>query len=161
MFFIMRSKLLAALFFCGVALTAVADEGKVDVLYVDGTSHVIMLSQVAKLQVADGNAVFSDKGGNTTATHKIADIEKISLTAGTTSVASLKGGNDVTLRSNDNMISAEGLANGKQLEIYTTSGELVGKSVSADGKATVNVQSLANGVYVIKAGGKSLKMVKR
>ncbi len=157
----MRSKLLAALFFCGIALTAAADEGKVDVLYVDGTSHVITLSQVAKLQVADDNAVFSDKDGNTVATHKIVDIEKISLTAGTTSIASQKRGSDVTLRSNGNTISAEGLADGKQLEIFSTSGELVGKAVSANGKAMVDVQSLANGVYVIKAGGQSLKMVKR
>ena len=156
-----KSKLLAALFFCGVALTAAADEGKVDVLYVDGTSHVITLSQVAKLQVIDGNAVFSDKAGNAKASHKIADIDKISLTPGTSSVASLKGAGTVTVRSNGNAVSAEGLADGKSLEIFSMGGELVGKAVSADGKAVVNVQSLAGGVYVIKAGGQSLKMVKR
>lgn len=157
----MKTKLLAALFLCGVALSAAADDGKVDVLYVDGTSHVITLSQVAKMQVADGNAVFFGKDGKTAATHKISDIEKINLTVSTTSISQTKGENGIIVRSNGNTVSVEGLADGKSLEIFSAGGELLRKTTSVNGKAAVDVTSLANGVYVVKADGKSLKMVKR
>ena len=157
----MKSRLLSALFLCSVALTAAAGDGKVNVLYVDGTPHEVLLSEVAKLQVADGNAILVGKDGQTVASHKIADIEKIDLTASTSCIASLNGGKGLTLRSSGNVVTAEGLADGKCLEVYSAGGELVGKGVSTDGKASVNVQQLATGVYVIKAGGQSLKMVKR
>ena len=157
----MKTKLFAALFLCGVALSATADDGKVDVLYVDGTSHVITLSQVAKLQVADDNAVFYGKDGKITETHKISDIEKITLTAATSSISQTKGENGIVVRSDGNTVSVEGLADGKSLEIFSAGGELLKKAASVGDKASVDVSSLANGVYVVKADGKSLKMVKR
>lgn len=156
-----KSKLLTALLFCSAIFTATAYNGKADVLYVDGTSHSITLTQVAKLQVTDGNAIFLGKDGKTVATHKISDIQKINLTAGTTSITQKKDGNGIILRSYDNMVSAEGMADGKVLEIFSAGGELVKKVVSTNGKATADVHSLANGIYVIKADGQSLKMVKR
>lgn len=157
----MKTKLLVTLCLCGMALCASADDGKVDVLYVDGTSHVITLSQVAKMQVADGNAVFFGKDGKTAATHKISDIEKINLTAATTSISQNKAGNGIVVRSDRNTVSVEGMADGKMLEIFSVGGALVKKAASVNGKATVDVTALADGVYVVKADGKSLKMVKR
>ena len=50
--------------------------------------------------------------------------------------------------------------NGKALEVYTVFGKLAGKAVAKGGKATVNAASLTNGVYVIKAEGQALKMIK-
>lgn len=157
----MKSRLLSALLFCCAALSASADDGKVNVLYVDGTSHVVQLAQVAKLQVADGNAVMTDKDGKTVASHKISDIEKIELTASTSSIAQAKGNGGITLRSSGSTVSAEGLADGKSLEIYSAAGELVGKAVAKGGKAELSVEQLAGGVYVVKAGQQSIKMVKR
>ena len=51
--------------------------------------------------------------------------------------------------------------NGKALEVYTVFGKLAGKAVAKGGKATVNAASLTNGVYVIKAEGQALKMIKK
>ena len=53
------------------------------------------------------------------------------------------------------------MTDGTALELYSASGKLVGKTVARGGKATLNAASLASGVYVVKAQGQSLKMVKR
>ena len=50
-----RRCFLAALLFCAVSCPMMAQGGKVNVLYLDGTAHEVQMSQVAKLTVADGN----------------------------------------------------------------------------------------------------------
>ena len=159
----MKSYILSALFFCSSAIAVSAQNGKVDVLYVDGSSHVVQMSQVARLEVSgdDVNLVAAD--GSTVASHKIADVDKIQLGGTASSIASLggKGGSSVTLRSNGYTVTAEGLADGSLLGVYTTDGVLVAKAVSRGGTATLDLSHTAAGVYVFKADGKSMKMVKR
>ena len=46
-----KNYFISALLFCGVSLMANAQDTKVNVLYLDGTPHVVQMSQVAKLKV--------------------------------------------------------------------------------------------------------------
>ena len=45
--------------------------------------------------------------------------------------------------------------------VYSQNGMLIGKAKAKGGSAHVDATSYPNGVYVIKAGGRSLKMVKK
>lgn len=149
------------LMFCGMSLTAAAQNGKLNVLYLDGTPHVVQMSQVAKLKVSGDDVSLLAANGTAVATHKVGDIDKIELTAGTTSVASLLKQQAITIRYNGKTITAEGIADGKTLGVFAADGALAAKAVARKGKATIDASALAAGVYIVKAEGQSLKMVKR
>lgn len=151
----------AALLFCAVSTPSLAQESKVNVLYLDGSAHEVQMSQVAKLTVADGNVKFLSKSGETVATHELEKVDKIQLTGSTTGLVQLTKQSPITLRSNGYVITAEGMTDGKLLEVYTANGTLAAKAVAHDGKATIDATQLAAGVYVVKAENQSLKMVKR
>lgn len=156
-----KKYLLSTLLFFATSLTAVAGDTKVNVLYLDGQSHVVAMSQVAKLEVSGPDVKLVGQDGAVVATHKIADIDKIDLSGTAAGIGKVKEGTAITLRSNGYTLTAEGMTDGKALELYSASGKLVGKTVARGGKATLNAASLASGVYVVKAQGQSLKMVKR
>ena len=153
--------ILSALLLLATCFTAKADNGKVNVLLLDGQSHTVAMSTVSKLEISGDNILVVDKSGTTVGTYKMEDIDKISLTASTTGIGQVKASAPITIRSNGYTITAEGMTDGKALEVYTASGKLAGKAVAKGGKATVNAASLTNGVYVIKAEGQALKMVKK
>lgn len=143
------------------SLTVSAQEGKVNVLYLDGTAHEVQMSQVARLTVADGNMMLLSKSGEEVATHAIDKVDKIELTGSATAIAKLTKQTLITIRSNGYTITADGMTDGKQLEVYTAGGSLVATAVARDGKATIDAAQLTAGIYVVKAEGQSLKMVKR
>lgn len=153
--------ILSALLSLAICFTAKADNGKVNVLLLDGQSHEVAMSTVSKLEISGDNILVVDKSGTTVGTYKMEDIDKISLTASTTGIGQVKASAPITIRSNGYTITAEGMTDGKALEVYTVSGKLAGKAVAKGGKATVNAASLTNGVYVIKAEGQALKMIKK
>lgn len=156
-----KNYFISALLFCGVSLMANAQDTKVNVLYLDGTPHVVQMSQVAKLKVSGDDVSLLAHDGSAVATHKIADVDKIELTSIATSVASLNKKQAITIRYNGSNITAEGMADGKTLDVYAADGAAVAKAVARGGKATIDVSALAAGVYVVKAEGQSLKMMKR
>ena len=47
------------------------------------------------------------------------------------------------------------------LEVYAANGSLAAQTTARGGKAKIDATQLAAGVYVVKAEGQSLKMVKR
>ena len=158
----MKRYFLAALLLFGTSLTALADEGKLSVLYLDGQNHEVVLSKVEKLQVSGGDIKLVGRDGATVATHKLADVERIDLTASTpTGIGTVKNQGTITIRSNGYTITAEGMTDGQTLEVFTAQGKLAGKAVAHNGKATFHAASLAAGTYVVKAEGQSLKMVKK
>lgn len=141
--------------------SAQSNVGKVNVLYLDGTSHEVKMSEVARMEVADGNMKLIGKDAANTKTHKISDIKRIELTGSVTAIASLRQDNAITIRSNGYKITAEGIADGTTLEVYSQNGQLMGKAKAYDGHATYDATSLPLGIYVVKAGTGSLKMVKK
>ena len=156
-----RRYFLAALLLGALSCPMMAQDGKVNVLYLDGSAHEVQMSQVAKLKVSGDDVSLLAHDGSAVATHKISDIDKIELTSIATSVASLNKKQAITIRYNGSNITAEGMTDGKTLDVYAADGAAVAKAVARGGKATLDVSALAAGVYVVKAEGQSLKMMKR
>ena len=119
-----RRCFLAALLFCSVSCPMMAQGGKVNVLYLDGTAHEVQMSQVAKLTVADGNVKLLSKSGATVATHAVKNVDKIELKGSTAGMVQLTKQSPITLRSNGYTITAEGMTDGKLLEVYAANGSL-------------------------------------
>lgn len=119
-----RRCFLAALLFCAVSCPMMAQGGKVNVLYLDGTAHEVQMSQVAKLTVADGNVKLLSKSGATVATHAVKNVDKIELKGSTAGMVQLTKQSPITLRSNGYTITAEGMTDGKLPEVYAANGSL-------------------------------------
>lgn len=156
-----RKKLIATLLFCGASLMASAGDSKINVLYLDGQRHEVLMESVAKLEIDGDDVVLVGNDGVTVATHKINDIDKIELNASTDGISGAAAKDKIKVVSDGYSVTAEGMTDGKMLEMYTSAGKLVGKAVAHNGMATINATSLPSGVYVIKAQGQSLKVVKK
>ncbi len=157
-----RNYLLAALMLGATTSTALAtDKGELNVLYLDGSSHVMKMTQVEKIELSGDCVNVVAKDGTTT--HRISDISRIDLGDGTTAIANLKKDKacDIILHTEGYRITASGLADGSTLEVYAANGSLAARATARDGKATVNAGTLPGGVYLVKAAGQSLKMIKR
>lgn len=158
----MKHYFLASLMFCAMASTAMTtDNGEVNVLYLDGTSHIIKMTQIEKIEVESDHVNVVAKDG--TSQHMIDNISRIELGNGYTDIKQLKNSlqKGITILANGYTITAEGMTEGSTLEVYATNGTLMDKAIAKDGKATINAKAMNNGVYIIKAGSQSLKMVKK
>ena len=157
----MKNYFVTALLSLGFAFATYAQDTKVNVLYLDGTPHVVQMSQVKTLKITGDDVLLLSADGTTVATHNMADIDKIELTADATAINAPSKVQAVTIRYNGTSITASGMTNGHVLTVYATSGAVVAKAKARDGKATINVSDLGAGVYVVKTDGQTLKMVKR
>lgn len=157
----MKKYFVTAFLSLAFAFATNAQDTKVNVLYLDGTLHVVQMSQVQKLKITGDDVLLLSADGTTVATHKTADIDKIELTADVTAINTPSKVQAVTIRYNGTSITASGMTNGRALTVYATSGAVVAKAKARDGKATINVSDLGAGVYVVKTDGQTLKMVKR
>lgn len=159
----MKKKILTAMMLCGASLMALADGvTTLRVLYLDGTSHEVKMENVDKIALSAGTVGVVTLDGNTQ-THRMQDIDKIEFTDIPTAIGSVGDGRgtDIVVRSDGYAFTVSGLTDGQRVSVYTSGGALVSSAVSLDGAARVDASSYPDGVYVIKAGGKSLKMVKR
>ena len=61
----------------------------------------------------------------------------------------------------DGQLRIGNLAEGTQLDIYNAAGAHVMRATAAKGETRLNIEQLKSGVYVICAGNKAVKFVKR
>lgn len=158
-----KRNIVLSLLFSGCALTSFAAEGDdLLVLYLDGTSHSAKMETVEKITLADHTLTLVATDGSEES-KPIAQVDKILFGKNATGISTAKAAEDgdVIVRSTGYSFTAEGLRDGVTLTVYASDGKVVARSVAKDGKATVNASRLANGVYIVKAGNKSLKIVKR
>lgn len=157
----MRKLLITAALMCGICTTAFADN-EVNVLYLDGTPHIMKMSEIDKIELSTGS-IKVIKSSGTSETHEISKIDKIELKSGTNAVEQVQTakGADILVKTDGYGFEVSGLADGDNVMIYTQSGMLVGKARVNGSTAHVDASSYSNGIYIIKAGGKSLKMVKK
>ena len=154
----MKKKILSIALFAGIT-TATYAQGEVNVLYLDGTPHVIAMTDIDKIELTKGSINIVKIGG---ASESI-DINKIELKANATGINPITGKADgkIIVKADGYGFDVSGLANGAEVMVYSQNGMLIGKAKAKGGSAHVDAASYPNGVYVIKAGGRSLKMVKK
>lgn len=157
----MKKLLLTIALFAGIT-TATYAQGEVNVLYLDGTPHVIAMTDIDKIELTKGSINIVKVGGASESID-INKIDKIELKANATGINPITGKADgkIIVKADGYGFDVSGLANGAEVMVYSQNGMLIGEAKAKDGSARVDAASYPNGVYVIKAGGRSLKMVKK
>lgn len=92
--------------------------------------------------------------------YPVSDVKELRFASEVTAINGTKVGN-IAFSVNGNEITASGLKGGESLEVYGIDGKAIATaSVGADGTAAVNISALGSGIYVVKAGNKSYKVLK-
>lgn len=157
----MKKLLLTIALFAGIT-TATYAQGEVNVLYLDGTPHVIAMTDIDKIELSKGNINIIKVGGSKESI-EISKIDKIELKANATGINPVTGkaDNKIIVKADGYGFDVRGLADGAEVMVYSQNGMLIGKAKAKGGGAHIDAANYSNGVYVIKAGGRSLKMVKK
>lgn len=157
----MKRLFFVAAFVCGM-FTATFADNEVNVLYLDGTPHVIKMTDIDKIEFSAGSLSVAKTDGSSE-THAIKDIDKITFDGILTAVDKTKkaAAGDITVKANGYAFEVSGLQDNADVAVYTQNGMLVGKAKASDGSARVDASGYSAGVYIIKAGGRSLKMIKK
>lgn len=146
----------------GAMFTATFADNELNVLYLDGTPHVIKMTDIDKIELSAGTVSVAKFDG-TSEQYAIKDIDKITFNDGTTAVDKLKNsvGGDITVKADGYGFEVSGLKDGADVAVYSQGGTLMGKAKAGGGSAQVDASGYPGGVYIIKAGGRSLKMIKK
>ena len=120
------------------------------------------MTDIDKIELTKGSINIVKVGGASESID-INKIDKIELKANATGITTITGKADdkIIVKADGYGFDVSGLANGAEVMVYSQNGMLIGKAKAKGGSAHVDAASYPNGVYVIKAGGRSLKMVKK
>ena len=138
------------------SLSAMADDYSLYILQSTGQTSY-QLADLQKITFSEGKVVILTKSGET-AQVPISSISRMyfdltSPETGLDNVDTRRG-----LAWDGQRLSFEGLTG--RVEVFQTSGALVKQAVASDGGA-INLSQLPAGVYIVKAAGKSFKIVKK
>ena len=149
----MKKKIIALL--CLLMAGGAATVSAAAILTVNGT----VVEKVPTHITFDGDNVVVHYGDNTSSTHDMGDVSFMfdSLT-GLTDLKTFTFNGAI----NGGMLEVGGVNAGTTINVYSITGQLTATAVSdAEGNATLDVNDLAAGVYVLQAGNNIVKFVKR
>lgn len=138
-------------------------EKSVVVVSKDGTQTGLALDKVHKIEIkTDGIVLHGTDATTTTVAH--ADLDRVLIGSEWSSIkGTLAEGNVAvwpTLATD--VVNAGGFAEGTAVTVFDLNGAaLASARTNADGLATVSIAHLTPGMYIVKAGDKSVKIVKK
>ena len=141
-----------------VTLTAEASSG-LDIIYTSSAPSVAAVSGTTLTFVGAGPAVITASQAGNGSYEAAADVTK-SVTVGNALAISADKVPALAVRPNpvrDGVFTIDGLQEGERVEVYGLNGVLLGVYHTA----VISIANLPAGAYVVKAGGKSAKVVKK
>lgn len=154
-----------ALLFINIATSLAATQSiGVIVIKSDGTTHELELEAIDRMEIGT-QAVEIHHTSGTSSTHNITDIDRINIgvaVAGIDRVLADTGDIAVWPTTTTGNVYIKGAAAGTPIAVYTLSGQCVANAhTSSDGATTINIATLAPGVYVVAVGSHSVKITKK
>lgn len=141
------------------SLQVLADT-KLVVQKVDGTKETFLLSDKPEMTLQDSNCIFST-------TYITVEIPRININNmhfeyETTNIETSKTGNDITVRLlNDHSVQIKGLCN-QHIAVYDISGRIVNTMTSSiDNITTVSLNNVPQGVYLIRYGNNTIRILRK
>ena len=149
------------------AMRAAAGQG-VTFLFNDGHKESYLFSDNPKLQVsADGITVKFD-ASDTPASYQFNDIKNFhfadDITSGIEGVAVSAVGqpSNALFNYDGGAVSVTGLAAGERMTVATSGGAVIAvASANSEGCASVDLSGEAGGIYLVSAGGRAVKVIKK
>lgn len=155
--------LAVALAIAGFSLSVSAEEQQLlTIIFHDGHKCSYALNDRPKVTF-DSNTLYV-KATSVENDYVLTDVNKFIFTEGTpTKLAAVTAGEFRFSFTDGKNIVLEGHAAGTAVRIFDTTGKAVGATTAnGEGRATINMDSLKKGIYVINtADGKTYKVIKR
>lgn len=157
----MKYLFLLMLTFAGLfPANASAEDGNAMIVETKGGNTVTFLfAQKPEMTFAGENVEI--KSVDNTVAYPMADVLQVRFEYIPTGVAKVENG-DLSFRFDGGKLEAEGLAPLSAVAVYSTDGaECVRGQADAGGRAVLAIGGLKPGVYVVKAGNVSYKIIKK
>ena len=102
------------------------------------------------------------KTSNATVEYPLADILRYTYEGVETGIETIESENSVLVKQEDNKLSLDNLTAGTEVRLYNASGRLLDilKSNGTDA-VTISITSRPQGMYIVKCGSETIKLMKR
>lgn len=166
----MKKYLLLALAAIGTAGTALADdETGVSIIDVDGTTvSTATLASIEKIEFADSTlymTVVSDDEQTETYRFKRSLIGKFEFAPASDIISGIDkapaAAPAIGITAEGTTLSFTGLKAGQTVSVYAMNGRLALSAKAKSADLTLSTQTLAPGVYIVRAAGKAIKIIKK
>ena len=158
---LLKSKIPLFLCLTGISLSAWAEEqvSTLDVWAKSGEKFTYYLSEHPVAAYSGSDLVL--KTDELTVNYPLSELHKFTFDSEAASVETISLP-DGRMQMQKGMLCLSGFRAGERVSIYSMEGQnVMNETVSADGTATLFIQSLATGVYVVKAGSVTHKIIKQ
>ncbi len=152
----MRKLLLSFIMTVTTCLTASATDFYLWVTQTSGDETSWAVSEVQKITFSGSNVVVTATDG-TSATFAMSEVSKLNFQTSPTAIQNLQAETPVRFDGDNLKVSA---SEGTVVDVFSATGTLVGKA-SVDGSGQVSLSNLPKGVYMVKVGSKTSKVLKR
>lgn len=102
------------------------------------------------------------KTSSATIEYPLADIQRYTYEGVETGIENIESDNSVLVKQEDNKLSLDNLTAGTEVRLYNSSGRLLDilKSNGTDA-VTISIASRPQGMYIVKCGNETIKLMKR
>lgn len=142
-------------------MTATAQNGpQLKVWKKDGSTVLYALSEQPVTTFSDNKLVI--KTSNTTVEYPLAEVQRYTYEGVETGIESIDSDNGVLVKQEKNKLSLANLKAGAEVRLYNASGRLLDilKSNGTDA-VTISIASRPQGMYIVKCGNETIKLMKR
>lgn len=165
----MKKYLMMAFAVLGLATTAMADDApSVSVITAAGdTVQTATLATVEKVEFEGDSLLFiaTSEEASDTIKYAIKDVDKLLISAPTTtgiqSLTAAGASSNVTIKANGSEVSVSGLQAGTLVAVYDMNGRMAARVKAQGESVSLDATSLKSGVYVVRAGNKAVKILKK
>ncbi len=127
----------------------------------DQTERFTSISDVAKIMLTDGKVVVNKTSGDVEVT-PISDVKNITFSENTGVSNALVDGYTISLYPNPctDVVVINGISDATKVSIYSIEGKLA-KTVIVSQGDEISVSDFGAGVYIVKVGSQSFKLMKK
>ena len=152
----MRKILLSLIMTVTTCITASATDFYLWLIQTSGDEQSWAVSDLQKITFSGSNVVITATDGSSK-TVAMNEVSKLNFQTSPTAINSLQVESSVRFNGDNLQVS---VSEGTAVDVYSPTGTLVGKG-SVDATGMVSLSNLPKGVYMVKVGGKTSKVLKR
>ena len=142
-------------------LTATAQSGpQLKVWKKDGSTVLYALNEQPVTTFSDNKLVI--KTSSATIEYPLADIQRYTYEGVETGIESIESDNSMLVKQEKDKLSLRNLKAGEEVRLYSSSGSLL-QIVKSNGTepVVISLSSRPQGVYIVKSGNETIKLMKR
>lgn len=147
--------------FCGIVASAEMKKAVV-VISTDGSQREEVIENVDRIELGSNSLTLKSVGG-AAETVDYKDIDRVMIGAEWTAVKKITAPGEIAVWpvTTSDVINISGLAKGEPVTVYNVKGAAAVQTVAGGELTSLSLKQLQAGVYVVTAGSKSVKIIKK